>query len=312
MKKRKAKTEKQKKIKKKAAPDKTGKTGKLKTGFIDLLFWIVGCSFYALAVDTFTAPNQIAPGGFTGLSTLINFLTGAPIGVTVLVLNIPLFLIAFKVFGWRFILKTLFATVMASVFIDVFALFVPPYTGDRLLAALFGGGFSGIGLGLVFLRGATTGGTDILGRLLKLKFRHISMGTLVMFMDMFVVACSGIVYKNIESILYATIVFFVSSKAIDYIIYGTGRGKMLMIVTKQPEKISPKVIEGLHRGVSLVPVKGGYTGQDQHMLICVVRPSEVAKLNKIVKENDPAAFIIISDVSEVLGQGFKNAGEDLI
>ncbi|NLA77552.1 MAG: YitT family protein [Clostridiales bacterium] len=296
------------KIKKTDAPPKKQR---IKTALMDLLCWSIGCSFYALAVDTFTAPNQIAPGGFTGLSTLINYLTGAPIGITVLILNIPLFLIAFKVFGWRFIVRTILATIMASVFIDAFAVFVPPYTGDRLLAALFGGGFSGIGLGLVFLRGATTGGTDILGRLIKRKFRHISLGTLVMFMDMFVVACSGVVYKNIESILYATIVFFVSSKAIDYIIYGTGRGKMLMVVTEHPDKISHKITAKMRRGVSLIPVKGGYTGKDKQMLMCVVRPSEVARLNKIVKEKDPEAFIIISDVSEVLGKGFK-ATDDIV
>lgn len=279
-------------------------------GFLwDMLAFVAGSICLSVSVNMFTAPNNIAPGGVTGLSTIINYVTGFPIGASIIIINIPLFIIALKVFGSRFLTRTAVMTVMSSVFIDVFALFINPYTGDKLLASLFGGLLSGIGYGLVFVRGATSGGTDIIGRLLKRRFSHIPMGTLVMIMDMVVVVISGFVYKNIESMLYAAIVFFISGRVVNYLIYGAGNGKMILTVSTKGSEIAETIVSETRRGVTVIPVQGAYTGEDKKMLVNVVRPSEVQKIYSIIKRCDPDAFVIISAADEILGYGFKHSGE---
>ncbi len=272
---------------------------------VDFLAFLAGSACVSLSVNMFTAPNQIAPGGATGLATVINYLTGFPIGMGILVINIPLFLIAWKVFGWQFLAKTAVMTVMSSVFIDISAVFITPYSGDKLLASLFGGVLSGIGYGLVFIRGATSGGTDIIGMLIKRKFSHIPMGTLVMLLDMVIVGISGLVYRNMESMLYAVIVFFISGRVVNYLVYGAGNGKMILAVSNNGSEIAEKVISETRRGVTVIPVQGAYTGENKKMLVCVVRPSEVQKIYSIIRRCDKEAFVIITRADEILGFGFK-------
>lgn len=279
--------------------------------FLDIVICTAGSFIYAAAVNCFVAPNDISSGGVTGLAILINHIWNLPIGVSMFALNVPLFIVAFIILGRQFIVKTLFSTFLSSVFIDVGALFLPTYSGDKLLAALFGGAIMGIGLGIIFTRGSTSGGTDILSRLLRKKYPHLSMGRLMMLCDMCVALLAGVVYKNIESILYATIVFLVSGKAIDFVLYGASSGKMLMIITSKSDEIAKAITKETPRGVSILPVQGGYTGEERHMLLSVVRPSEVSKLRKIVRRFDEQPFIIISDASEILGLGFKPADNDL-
>lgn len=290
---------------------KSAKKINAKEVFLDIVICIAGSFIYAVGVNCFISSNDISSGGATGLAILINYLWDLPIGASMFVLNIPLFIISFVVFGWQFIVKTLFATLSVSVLIDVGALFLPAYSGNTLLAALFGGALMGVGLGVIFTRGATSGGTDILGRLLKKKLPHISMGRLVMICDLFVVMLSGLVYRNIENILYATIVFLVSSKAIDFVLYGSDRGKMMMIISPKAEEIAKAITAETPRGVSILPVQGAYTGEEKHMLLSVVRPHEVATIRKIVRRFDEQPFIIISDASEILGLGFKPTDNDL-
>ena len=290
---------------------KSAKKINAKEVFLDIVICIAGSFIYAVGVNCFISSNDISSGGATGLAILINYLWDLPIGASMFVLNIPLFIISFIVFGWQFIVKTLFATLSVSVLIDVGALFLPAYSGNTLLAALFGGALMGVGLGVIFTRGATSGGTDILGRLLKKKFPHVSMGRLVMICDLFVVMLSGIVYRNIENILYATIVFLVSSKAIDFVLYGSDRGKMMMIISPKAKEIAKAITAETPRGVSILPVQGAYTGEEKHMLLSVVRPHEVATIRKIVRRFDEQPFIIISDASEILGLGFKPTDNDL-
>lgn len=290
---------------------KSAKKINAKEVFLDIAICIAGSFIYAVGVNCFISSNDISSGGATGLAILINYLWDLPIGASMFMLNIPLFIISFIVFGWQFIVKTLFATLSVSVLIDVGALFLPAYSGDTLLAALFGGALMGVGLGVIFTRGATSGGTDILGRLLKKKFPHVSMGRLVMICDLFVVMLSGLVYRNIENILYATIVFLVSSKAIDFVLYGSDRGKMMMIISPKAKEIAKAITAETPRGVSILPVQGAYTGEEKHMLLSVVRPHEVATIRKIVRRFDEQPFIIISDASEILGLGFKPTDNDL-
>ncbi len=278
---------------------------------LDVIILIAGSFIYSVGVNCFVVSNDIASGGVTGLAILINHLTNFPVGVSIFLLNVPLFIVSFVVLGRTFILKTLFSTFLTSLFIDVGVLFMPSYSGDKLLAALFGGAIMGAGLGIIFTRGSTSGGTDILSRLLRKKFPHVSMGRLMMICDMCVALLAGLVYKNIESILYATVVFLISGKAIDFVLYGASSGKMMMIITSKADIIAKAITKETPRGVSILPVQGAYTGEERHMLLCVVRPSEVAKIRKIVKRFDSEPFIIISDASEILGKGFTSTDKDL-
>lgn len=287
---------------KKASSDKTKKVLDL---IADNLIWIAGCFIYALAINFFNVPNQIAQGGFSGLAIVINYLTGLPVGTINLALNIPILLIALKFIGKKFVLKTLWVTVLLSVSIDLVALIPYEYTGDKLLASIFSGALLGAGVALVAARGSTTGGTDVLSKLLRLVFPHISYGKLVMFSDMVVIAISAIVFRSIESALYAAIVIFVSSKVIDYILYGMAKSKMLMVVTDHADEISQALVNSSPRGVSIVPAKGAFTGQEKNMLICVLRSNEVAPAIKLIKSIDPNTFTIITEANEIIGKGFK-------
>ena len=282
----------------------------LKESIIDVIVWTAGCVIYAVSLNAFTAPNNIAPGGVSGLSTLINHIFGAPIGITILILNIPLFVVGWKYLGLKFILKTAIVTVMLSVIIDVLGLYLPTYNGDKLLAAIFGGLLSGAGLSLIFLRDATSGGTDILARLMQLKYPHLSMGRVILFSDFLIVSLSAVVYWSIESALYAVITMFVNARVIDSVLYGTGNGKVLMIVTDSADEIAASITKHMKRGVTILPVKGGYTGKEKSMLYCAVRHSEVARLNKAVYQYDPNAFITVLEAGEIIGQGF-NKDENL-
>lgn len=273
---------------------------------IDLLFWLAGCSCYAFSTAMFTAPNHIAAGGATGLAIVLNYVAPQiPIGTWSFIINIPLFILAWRVIGLKFIFRSAIVTVMLSIVIDLFSLFVPAYTGNPLLAVIFGGVCNGTGLALIFLRGATSGGTDILARVIRTKFAHIPMGRMILFIDCIVIVISGFVFKSLESVLYALIVVFISSKTIDSIMYRTGSGKLLMVVTDNARKMSDAITSEMHRGVTLLPVRGGYTGKEKSMLIIAVRNNEVSHAYRIIHEFEPKPFIIISDAGEILGEGFK-------
>ena len=288
-----------------------GKKINVKEILLDILICSAGAFIYAAGVNCFVSPNEISSGGATGLAILANHLWNFPIGTAMFAINIPLFIISLIVFGKSFIVKTLFSTLMTSVFIDVGTLFMPAYEGDKILAALFGGAIMGVGLGVIFTRGSTSGGTDIMGRLLKKALPHLSMGRLVMICDLFVVLLAGVVYRNIESILYATIVFLVSSKSIDLVLYGSDSGKMMLIVTDNANEIAKAITTETPRGVSILPAQGAYTGKAKNILLSVVRPNEVVKMRKIVRRFDEKPFIIISDATEILGLGFKSTDNEL-
>lgn len=279
---------------------------------VDILFWIAGTFLYALSVQVFVAPNALAAGGVTGIATTVNHLFPViPTGVMIFACNIPLFIISWIVFGKHFILRTIIATALNSVFMDLIPNLIPAYEGEKLICALFGGLLCGIGLGLVFRHGATTGGMDIATRLVRLKLPHISTGTMTLVLDFFVILFAGLCYKSVDSILYSVIVVFMSGKAMDAVIAGMGHGRMLMIVSDHPQEITADIIKETGRGVSLLPVQGGFTGEEKKMLLCVVRAHEVAKIRKIVKRYDEHPFIIITESGEVLGLGFKDLNETL-
>lgn len=273
--------------------------------FTDILFYAAGGVLYALSVNMFTTPNGILLGGFTGVAAILHTLFDAPIGTTVFLLNVPLFLIAFRKFGFSFIIKTVTATFVVSVIIDLTAPFLPVYTGDKLLSALFGGITSGAGLGIVFLRGATTGGTDILSKLLRLRFSQLSMGRMILVFDLLVISVSFAVYRSLENVLYALVVIYISAQVIDLVQTGFSHDKLLFIVTDQGERAVREITRSLDRGVSVLDVRGGYTDTARKMLFCAVRANDVARFTKRIRETDEHAFIVISDISDIHGEGFR-------
>lgn len=283
----------------------------------ELLLCVVGSFMYSAAVSLFVTPLRFAAGGVTGLGILVNYLVPfISTGTFVFAANVPLFLIAWKKFGFRFIARTVFATALVSGFLDLISYFGARYGWffngeEKLVGAIFGGIIAGAGLGIVFLNGATTGGLDILARLLKLKFPHFSVGRLILICDFVVVLLSGIVYKSAESVLYSIIIVFLSSIAVDYVVAGRSHSKLLFIMTDYYEDVTRDIIAICGRGVSVIPAKGGYTGKDKNMLMCVVRTHEVSRVREVVAKYDEKPFIIVAESSEVLGQGFKSHNDTL-
>lgn len=260
-------------------------------------------------MNIFTAPNQIAPGGVTGVATLFNFAWGLPIGTMILVINLPLLIASWFRLGKAFTIRTLIVTVLSSVVIDAAAPFLPPFRGDRMLVALFGGVLAGAGLGLIYMRGATTGGTEVVARLLERKFRHIPIGRLILLVDALVVAASALVYRNVESALYAMVLIFVSTSLMDALVYGGDKGKMLLIMSKKEREIADAVLDRMERGVTMLNATGAYTGGERRVLLCAVRRSEMYQLRSLVMDIDPGAFLIVVSTDEVLGEGFKTPEE---
>ena len=271
----------------------------------DGLLMIAGSAVFAASVTVFSAPNEIAPGGLTGIATVLNYLFAWPIGTAILIMNIPVFLIGAAKLGIKFLAKTLFASVLVSVFIDLFTALIPAYTGNPMLAAIYGGLLSGTGLALVFLRGGTTGGADIAAKLISLKFPHISVGRIFLILDLCVILFATAVYRNVESGLYAIIFIFVSSQLVDRILYGADKGKIMLVISGRSKEIAGEIMLKLSRGVTLLKASGAYTGEDKQVLMCAVRLSETARLHTIVKSLDRDAFIIVADAGEISGEGFK-------
>ncbi|WP_283607561.1 YitT family protein [Faecalispora anaeroviscerum] len=275
--------------------------------FLDVLYFLAGSVMFSVSVNCFTAPNHIAPGGITGLATVLNYLWGTPIGTMLFVINLPVFLWAIWELGYRIVGKTILATLLCSITIDAFSSILPVYEGDHMLAAIFGGVLEGIGLSLVLLRGATTGGTDLIARLLEQRLRSLSMGQLMMGVDAMVILLSGFVYRSLESALYAFITVFVSTRLIDTILYGAdaGTGKMLFIISEKNDEIATKILSEIDRGVTALKSRGVYSNRSGEVLLCAVRRYEVSKVTDVIRSTDNRAFIIIGEAGQITGQGFR-------
>lgn len=272
---------------------------------VDLLFYIAGGMIYSVAVLLFLTENEISPGGLTGIATILNYLFSLPIGTVVFILNIPLLAAGFIKFGGIFIAKTAVATAVMSLTLDISGLFMPKMKIDPILAALFGGLLMGLGISLFMLRGATTGGTDIIAKLINCKFPHLTVGRLMLAADAAVVGLSALVYKNMESALYAVIAIYASSRVMDLILYGADRGKIIYVITDNAKELSDSIMSLINRGVTLLDVTGAYTGTKRQMLMCTVRRHEVAAVCRLATSCDKNAFIIVGEAGEVLGEGFK-------
>lgn len=279
-------------------------------GVITQIIWeyflvLVGTVLFAVSVYVFTAPNQIAPGGVSGLATVISHLTGIPLGLLSGLINLPLLIWGYCSLGRDFIAKTIFSVISFTVIYDYVMPFFPVYVGDTMLAALFGGAIMGVGIGLTFLTDGSTGGLDISNKIVQKRFPHIKMGTLVFASDLAIIAFAAYAYQDVTTALFAIISMFVCGKVIDAVLYGVDLGKMVMIVTTKGDEISTAIMEETDRGVTKIPTIGGYTGKENHTLLCAVRQNQYHHLKKIVYQIDPDAFMIVTTATEVVGEGFK-------
>ena len=266
----------------------------------------LGCLLGALAYPLFLVPNHVAPGGLTGLATVLNYLFHWPVGVTSLVMNVPLFIIGYRAMGRLFVIRSLVATVLFSVLIDLIPL--PPMTEQPLLGAVFGGVLLGAGLGLILRGGATTGGTDMVARMIHNRFQHISVGAILFFIDCCVVLMAGF-FIEAEYALYAFASLYAATRMIDVVMVGLAREKACYIISTQHEQVKQEIMQKLDRGVTVFRAEGGYSGQERPVLLCVLSAQEMGRLKAIVRGADEEAFLFISDAHEVLGEGFRKLME---
>lgn len=281
------------------------------TRLVDIIYIIAGAAISALSYNLFLKPHNITPGGVSGIAMIFNSVTGLlSVGSLIIIINIPLFILAWKKLGREFVALSLIGTFVLSLLIDAFS-FLGSVVDDSLLASLYGGAMMGTGLGLVFIRGASTGGVDIAARLLKLKIRHLSIGKLVLFIDVAVAVAAAFVFHNLNSMLYALIGFYVSSIVMDGVIYGFDFSKVAYIISDSYEEIANGVESRLERGVTLLKGRGHYTGEEKQVLLVVIKSQQIASLRDIVKAADPEAFMIVMQAHRVVGFGFDSFDNDL-
>ena len=270
----------------------------------------LGSILYALAYNIFYAPNLVAMGGLTGLGQVLNAIIPAlPVGTMVFIMNVPLFFLGWKYIGGHLLVSSLYAMTFSSFAIDVLDMIYrfPPM--DTMLAAIFGGALLGAGIGLVFSKGATTGGTDLIARLLKLKFAWLPMGTLVLIPDFIVIALAAMAFNKVETALYGVVSLYITTKVMDTVLYGLDSSKVAYIISDSCKAITDAVI-AMDRGATILHGEGAYSGDEKKVLMVAFKQKEIVPLKEKVNEIDPRAFLIVCDAHDVLGEGFRTYSKD--
>jgi len=260
---------------------------------------------YAVAISLFLDPNSLAPGGVTGIAIILNRIIKMETGTLILALNIPVLLLGAWKFGGGFILSTLYCTVLTSVLTNLMAPF-GAITTDPVLATLAGASLMAVSMGWIFKAGATTGGMDIVVKVLRLKFPHLKTGSLYLLIDAMVVTASAIVFRNIDRALYAGVVVFLASFLLDLVLYGRDGAKLIYIISDHSEVITKRILEELDIGITHVRGVGAYSGKDKNVIMCVIKKPLAPKAEEIVKEEDPMAFMIVTSATEIYGEGYKS------
>ena len=281
----------------------------LKVFLKNSLLIILGSVVYSLGISFFLAPNQLASGGVTGISIIINSLTQIPTGTIVLIINIPLVLLGIWKFGFKFFYKTAVTVALSSVLINIFQT-LPSMTDDLLLAGLAGGALLSIGIGIIFKAGATTGGTDILVRLLRLKYRHVKSGKIFLYMDAVVITAAALIFRDIDLALYATICVIIQSFVLDAVLYGTDGERLVYIISAKDELITKRILAGLAVGVTHIEGYGAFTNQNKKIIMCAIHKQFLPNLREIVNEIDDRSFMIVTSANEIYGEGFKHHNEN--
>lgn len=282
----------------------------IKAQIISFAIITLGAAFFALGFSWFFQPNNIASGGLTGFAQIINHIfPGIPVGATVIVLNVPLFILGWRLIGGKLLVGSLWAMFISSVIIDLLALFDWQPT-DPILASIFGGVCMGLSLGLIIQQGSTTGGTDLLARLLKLKLAWLPMGKLLLIIDLVVIILVAIVFGKLNAALYGAIAMYISSLVMDGVLYGMDTAKVAYIISDHNDTIQQVLLHNLDKGVTILHGQGAYSGTEKKVLMCAFKQKEIAAIKAAVKEIDPDAFLIVCNAHEVLGEGFRAYKKD--
>lgn len=284
-------------------------TTNIKEYIVKYALVVLGSALFAAGFQFFLYPNSIIVGGVSGIAMIINFLTGLPVGIMTIVLNIPLFIIAWKHFGGKFIISSLVGMMLSSLLVDIMATLDYSPTGDMLLACLIGGAIKGFGLGIIYYAGATTGGTDIIAKFVRLRFPYINFGTIVLLTDAVIIIAFAMIFDRVEAAMYAVIAMFVVSKVIDLVLYGIDNSSVCYIISENSEQLVKDITDKLHRGVTILSGEGAYSHRDKQVLLCVIKRTQIADIRKIIKNIDENAFFIVSDAKNVFGKGFGDISD---
>lgn len=277
---------------------------KIKEFSMDLLKMAIGTVIMAIGIEQFLLPNQLSTGGFSGIGTIAYYMMGISVGTTMLVLNIPLFLIAYFKVGRKFFIKAVIGTFLLSYFLNVFQ-HVEAVTTDRFLAFIYGSIIVGIGTAIVLKANGSTGGTELVASVVRSYKPTLKTGTLIVLFDTIIVAANTIFFGEIEIALYSALAIYIMGKILDIFFEGIDFAKMLIIISPKWEKISEKIAQELKRGTTALYGKGMYRKQEKKILLCVMSRAEIREARRIIEEIDPSAFIIITNAREVYGEGFK-------
>lgn len=271
----------------------------------------VAAAIYAVAISLFLDPNNIAPGGVTGISILVNRFTAIPTGTVNLLINIPIVILGLWKFGWRFIFSTMYELALITVFINALASY-GAVTEDLLIASVIGGALIGVALALVFKAGATTGGIDIVVKVVRTKRRHIKTNILFLVFDSMVILASWIVFQDLIVAFYAGIAVMTDSIVMDKILYGSDEAKLTYIISTKPAQVKQRIFDELDITATIITARGAYTNEPKELLMVVTRKQMYPKLEEIVKDEDTSAFMIVSSASEIFGEGYKDITRDKI
>lgn len=278
--------------------------------FRKYLVIVVGAVIYAVGFQFFLYPNNITSGGVVGTSMIINQLTGFPVGVMTMILNVPLFIIAWRHFGLDFLIGSLAGMAISSVLVDVFAGFNLVLTDDPMLAAVIGGVIKGMGLGMIYYVGATTGGIDIVVKILRKKLASVNFGTIMLALDTIIIAVYAMVLGRYESAMYSLIAMYVTTKVVDLMLYGIDNACLCYIISDHTQEITKEIVSGpLHRGVTLLEGRGAYSGTHRDVMMCVIKRQQIGQLKRLVKNVDEKAFFIVTNAKNVFGNGFESITE---
>lgn len=268
-----------------------------------IIMTFIGTMITGFAIGVFLTPNKIVGGGASGISTIIFYMFNIQPGVSFFGINIILLTVGFSVLGKKFVFKTLIGSFLVSLFTEIFSFF-PIYTENLILSPVFGGALYGLGIGLSFAAGASTGGTDIVGRIIQTKFPHIPIGKLLLFVDGIIIAVSMMIFKDIELVLYGIISLFISSYSIDFVISKLNISRIAFVITDFGEEISNKLVTTSPRGVTQIDVLGTYENTDKKMLFCALKENEAEAFQNKILEIDKNAFIVFSEAQRIKGNGF--------
>ncbi len=277
----------------------------LMKNFKKYLVITIAAVLFGAGISLFIDPNNLAPGGVSGLSIILSRLVPIETGTLFLLLNIPIIVLGIWKFGWKFIFSTLYAIFVSSTATNAFQK-MEPLTKEPLLGALFGGVLVAIGLGYVLRSGATTGGTDIIVKCLKLKKPHLKTGTIFLVIDSIIIGIGGIVFGNIDTVLYSVVSAVATSQMWDLVLYGKDGAKMIYIISNAPTTITERILKELDVGVTYLSGTGAYKKEEKQVIFCVVRKQNAYKVEEIVKQEDASAFMIISSAAEIYGEGYKS------